>query len=98
MQIVEREIMAPLRHEVFHSLAELNHSLALARERVNDRPFQKLAGSRRSVFEETERATLRPLPAERYELAEWKTAKVNHRLPHLRRGATVSRTSSSGPW
>ena len=77
VQIVEREIMAPLRHDGFHSLAELNHSLALARERVNDRPFQKLAGSRRSVFEETERATLRPLPAERYELAEWKTAKVN---------------------
>jgi transposase len=59
------------------SLAELNHALAVARERVNERPFQKLAGSRRSVFEATERATLRPLPAERYELAEWKTAKVN---------------------
>ncbi len=59
------------------SLAELNHALAVARERVNERPFQKLAGSRRSVFEATERATLRPLPAERYELAEWKTEKVN---------------------
>ncbi len=77
VQIVEREIMAPLRHDVFHSLAELNHALVVARERVNARPFQKLAGSRRSVFEATERATLRPLPAERYELAEWKTAKVN---------------------
>jgi transposase len=77
VQIVEREILAPLRHDVFHSLAELNHALAYRREQVNDRPFQKLAGSRRSVFEQTERATLRPLPADRYELAEWKTAKVN---------------------
>ena len=77
VQIVEREVMAPLRHDVFHSLAELNHALAVARERVNDRPFQKLAGSRRSVFEATERTTLRALPADRYELAEWKTAKVN---------------------
>ena len=77
VQIVEREVLAPLRHDVFHSLAELNHALAFARERVNDRPFQKLAGSRRTLFEQTERATLRPLPAARYELAEWKTAKVN---------------------
>ncbi len=77
VQIVEREILAPLRHDVFHSLAELNHALAFGRERVNDRPFQKLAGSRRTVFEATERASLRPLPVERYDLAEWKTAKVN---------------------
>ena len=62
---------------MFHTLAELQHAIAYARERVNDRPFQKLAGSRRSVFEATERAALRPLPPTRYELAEWKTAKVN---------------------
>lgn len=77
VQIVERELLAPLRHDVFHSLAELNHALAFGRERVNERPFQKLAGSRRSVFEATERAALRALPPSRYELAEWKTAKVN---------------------
>lgn len=77
VQIVEREILAPLRHERFTSLAELNHAVAFARERVNERPFQKLAGSRRSVFEATERGTLRLLPATRYELAEWRTAKVN---------------------
>jgi len=77
VQIVERELLAPLRHDVFHSLAELNHALAFGRERVNARPFQKLAGSRRSVFDATERAALRPLPPSRYELAEWKTAKVN---------------------
>jgi transposase len=99
--IVEREIMAPLRHDVFYSLAALNHALAVARERVNDRPFQKLVGSRRSVFETTERAALRALPAERYELAEWKTAKVNidyhisveghlYSVPYRLVGATVS--------
>jgi transposase len=77
VQIVEREILAPLRDERFTSLGELNQAIALLRERVNDRPFQKLAGSRRSVFEATERAALRPLPATRYELAEWRKAKVN---------------------
>lgn len=77
VQIVEREILAPLRHDVFTSLAELQHALAFGCARVNERPFQKLAGSRRSVFDALEKETLRPLPAERYELAEWRTAKVN---------------------
>lgn len=77
VRIVEREILAPLRHEVFTSLAALQHALAFGCSRVNDRPYQTLAGSRRSVFEALERETLRPLPAERYELAEWRTAKAN---------------------
>ncbi|MEP7384763.1 MAG: IS21 family transposase, partial [Gemmatimonadota bacterium] len=34
VQIVEREILAPLRHDVFHSLAELAHAIAYALERV----------------------------------------------------------------
>ena len=77
VQIVEREILAPLRHDVFHSLVELNYALVDGRERVNDRPFQKLAGSRRALFAQLDRPALKPLPATRYELAEWRTAKVN---------------------
>lgn len=100
VQIVEREILAPLRHQGFTSLAELNAALAVRLEGVNDRPFQKLPGSRRSVFEATERAALRPLPATRYELATWRTAKVNidyhiaverhyYSVPYALVGATV---------
>ncbi len=44
---------------------------------MNDRPFQKLPGSRRALFEASERAALRPLPETRYELADWRRAKVN---------------------
>ena len=77
VQIVEREILAPLRHDVFHSLAELQHAIRLACDQLNARPFQTLAGSRRSVFEATARAALQPLPPTRYDLAEWKAAKVN---------------------
>jgi len=100
VQIVEREILAPLRHTRIFSLAELNDHVAQGRERVNDRPFQKLAGSRRSVFEATERAALRPLPAAPYELATWRRAKVNidyhisveshhYSVPYRLVGATV---------
>ncbi len=65
MQIVEREILAPLRHDVFTSLAELQHAPAFGCARVNDRSLQKLARSRCSVFEAIEREALRPLPSER---------------------------------
>lgn len=77
VQIVERELLAPLRHHRFPSLAELNAALRERLERLNDRPFQKLPGTRRSLFEATDRPALRPLPATRYEYAEWRTAKVN---------------------
>jgi hypothetical protein len=81
LQVNVKSEGAPRRSHIttrwFDECKERTVGLAYRREQVNDRPFQKLAGSRRSVFEQTERATLRPLPADRYELAEWKTAKVN---------------------
>ena len=77
MQIVEREILAPMRHHSFTSLAELNAAIRERLERLNTRPFQKLPGTRRTLFEATDRDALRPLPATRYEYAEWRTAKVN---------------------
>jgi len=44
---------------------------------LNERPFKKLPGSRRELFESLDRPALRPLPARPYEYATWKTAKVN---------------------
>lgn len=98
--IVEREVLAPLRNHRFTSLAQLNAAIAERLEHVNTRPFQLLAGSRRSVFEALERTTLRPLPPERYEFAEWRTAKVHidyhisverhfYSVPHALLKATV---------
>jgi transposase len=75
--VAERWVLAPLRNHTFTSLADLNREIARLREAANDRPFQKLAGSRRSLFETLDRPALRPLPPTRYELAEWRTAKVN---------------------
>jgi transposase len=46
VQIVERELLAPLRHHRFTSLAELNAALRERLERLNDRPFQKPPGTR----------------------------------------------------
>lgn len=69
VQVVERVVLAPLRDRTFFSLAEVNQALAESRERLNDLPFQKLPGSRRTLFETLDRPALQPLPAERYELA-----------------------------
>lgn len=77
VQLVERWVLAPLRHHTFFSLAELNAALAVQRRALNARPFQKLAGSRCTLFETLERPALRPLPATRYEYATWKKARVN---------------------
>ncbi len=74
--VVSRWILAALRDERFTSIAEANVAIARLIERVNNRPFKVLDGSRRSVFEQLERHALRPLPAQPYDFATWKRAKV----------------------
>jgi transposase len=75
--LVERWVLACLRHRTFFSLGELNAEIRRLLERLNTRPFQKLEGSRRSLFESLDRPALLPLPAVRYEFAQWKVARVN---------------------
>lgn len=76
VQVVERWIMARLRHHTFFSLAELNDAIAKLLVELNARPFQKLPGTRQSAFESLDKPALRPLPAKAYDYAEWKQAKV----------------------
>jgi len=77
VQIVERWILARLRNHTFHGLADLNREIRRLLDLLNDRPFKKLPGSRRSIFEVLDRPALRPLPPTRYEYARWKKARVN---------------------
>jgi len=76
VQIVERRIIAKLRHCKYLSLDELAQSFHDELEILNDQPFQKLSGSRRSVFAETEENELMKLPSQRYEYAQFKHAKA----------------------
>jgi transposase len=75
--LVERWVLARLRKHTFFSLDELNREIRRLLDILNDRPFQKLDGSRRTLFETLDRPALRPLPAVRYEYAQWKKARVN---------------------
>ncbi len=75
--VVERWILAALRHRQFFSLAELNRAIAELLKRLNARPFKKLPGSRREAFARVDQPVLRPLPASPYVYATWKKVRVH---------------------
>ena len=77
VQVAERWILAALRNRTFFSIAEANAAIAERLTWLNNRPFRKLEGSRRSVFESIDRPALKPLPSRPYEFATWKRAKVS---------------------
>jgi transposase len=74
--IISTWIIAALRNQKFFSLQELNQAIKEKLQVFNSKPFQKKEGSRLSVFLGEEKATLLPLPATPYELAQWKKATV----------------------
>ena len=76
VQIVERWIIARLRHQRFASVHEVNQAIAPLLQRLNERPFQKLPGSRASAFAQLDAPALSPLPLLPYELATFKTVKA----------------------
>ncbi len=77
VQVTQRWILARLRNRTFFSLAELNAAIRELLEDLNTRRFRKFPGTRRSQYEALDRPALLPLPAERYELAEWRKVRVN---------------------
>jgi transposase len=77
VQIVQRWIVAALRHRQFFSLAELNQAIRALLEKLNQRPFRKRPGCRATLFLKLDRPALGPLPRERLELQQWATARVN---------------------
>ena len=75
VQVVERWILARLRHHTFFSLAELNAAIKALLPALNERPFQGRTESRRDLFDTIDRPALKPLPRNAYEYAEWRKAK-----------------------
>ncbi len=77
VQIVERWILAALRNRTFFNLHQLNQEIGVLLEKLNEKTFKKLPGSRRRWFNSDEKPVLLPLPESHFEIAEWKNAKVN---------------------
>ncbi len=76
VQVVQRWILARLRHQRFFSLAELNGAIAELVEQLNDRTMRGLGTTRRALFERFDRPALLPLPPVAYEYAEWRRCRV----------------------
>ena len=77
VQVVERWILARLRHRRLFSLAELNAAIGELLADLNRRPFKRLPGCRHEAFVAIDRAALRPLPPTRMPIARFKRARVN---------------------
>ena len=76
VQVVQRWVLARLRHRRFFSLAELNGAIRELIADLNDRPMRHLGTTRRALFEAIERDTLLAMPAEPYAYAEWRRCRA----------------------
>lgn len=77
VQVSERWILARLRQQTFFGLTSVNAAIASLLEELNDAPFQKRPGSRRSVFLELDRPALRPLLRQPFTLQEWSRQRAH---------------------
>jgi transposase len=76
VQVVERDVLAPLRNVDFIGLAALNRAIAERLHGVNRRPMRHIGQSRLELLEAIDRPALLPLPERPFEVADWKLAKV----------------------
>jgi transposase len=67
---IANKIIGMTRKDSYYSYESLVLGVVNALEKLNDAPFQKREGSRKSVWEE-EKQFLQPLPPERYEMFAW---------------------------
>lgn len=77
VQIVQRYILARLRHQTFFSLHDLNARIFELIFELNRRVMRRYGKSRQELFEELDRPALKALPSQRFEYAAWKIARVN---------------------
>ena len=64
VQVVERWVLARLRHTPLADIHAANAAIGALLASLNERPFQKLDGSRASYFAALDAPALAPLPAQ----------------------------------
>jgi transposase len=77
VHLVEQWIIGPSNELTFYTLDEFNEFASERSSWLNERPFSDKEGSRALDFENEERDCLLALPAERYEMCEWRRAKIS---------------------
>jgi transposase len=76
VQVIQRWVLARLRHQQFFSLAALNKAIGALLEDLNNKPMKKLNTTRRKLYEEIEKPTLKPLPLMPYQYCDWQKVKL----------------------
>ncbi len=76
VNLTYQRIYHPLREMTFFSLEELNQQIRILLNRYNDQLFQRKQASRKELFQSIEQGYLKPLTATRYELKDYRRAKV----------------------
>ena len=76
VQIVQRIVLAKLRHRRFFSLAELNAAIRDCVTAINAKVMRRIGKSRNELLETLDRPALNALPNAAYCYAEWKRARV----------------------
>jgi len=71
-----KRIYGYLAEETWGSITELNDAIAERLAEINDELRRRDGSTRRERFDAEEAQALGPLPAERFEEVEWRTAKV----------------------
>lgn len=77
VQVVTRWILARLRHTVLVDVHAADAAIAALLPSLNNRKFQKLDGSRASLFAKLDSPALSPLPAQPWQWATFKTVKAH---------------------
>jgi len=77
VKLVQRWIIARLRHFSFYSIEELNSEIKRLMPLYHNKVMKHLGCSRRELFEELDKPSLLPLPNTRYEYKEFKLLKVS---------------------
>lgn len=76
VDLTYKYIYAPLRHQTFHSIEDLNAAIRRQMEQFNARPFKAKEGSRKQLFEADEKARLKELPCSSYRIKQVTESKV----------------------
>lgn len=74
--VIQRQFFQEVREKAFYSLAELNRAFREYIDRLNQAVMKDWGTTRLERFE-GERHLLKPCPAQNWESAEWKSAKVH---------------------
>ena len=76
VDLTYKHIYAPLRHQTYHSLEDLNAAIRRQVELFNARPFKAKQGSRKQLFEADEKVKLKELPCSAYHIKYVTESKV----------------------